>query len=173
MSLESASRYHRQPYLSFLGIGQPARELGFPFYNLPKPLAAVWGNLLTTLIKPGSNFSIPFIKHAKLSKHLSDMEETSMSNGTHTPQTPESNGLSLTEYSANPSPPPGKTTKSTASSQVPEAYLLPDGFPDVSMIMEHKSGTSANLVVVSTSHTHVPSLRCGQGDPLDTCDQPQ
>lgn len=140
MSLESASRYHRQPYLSFLGIGHPARDLGFPFYRLPKPLAVVWGNILTTLIKPGSNFSIPFVKHAKLSKHLSNMEESTMSNGTHTPQTPESNGLSLTEYSANPSPPPGKTAKSTASSQVPEAYLLPDGFPDVSMFTSISRG---------------------------------
>ncbi|KAA6410492.1 MAG: threonine ammonia- biosynthetic [Lasallia pustulata] len=58
------------------------------------------------------------------------MEEPSTPNGIHTPQTPEANGLSLTEYSANPSPPPKKTAKFTASSQVPEAYLLPDGFPD-------------------------------------------
>ena len=91
---------------------------------------------------------------------------------------PESNGLPLTEYSANPSPPPEKLEvkdpfhseqpnshadgstpeellilpsdslftaksgqyaasllpkimKSIASSQVPEAFLLPDGHPDV------------------------------------------
>ena len=43
-----------------------------------------------------------------------------MSNGVH-------NGMPLTEYSANPT-----TEKTAASSSVPEAFLLPDGHPDVS-----------------------------------------
>ncbi|KAI9816051.1 MAG: threonine deaminase [Pycnora praestabilis] len=53
-------------------------------------------------------------------------------NGTHTPQmpqTPQLNGLSLTEYAANPSPPPEKE-KSKAQSSIPEAFLLPNGYPD-------------------------------------------
>ena len=40
-----------------------------------------------------------------------------------------SNGMPLTEYSANPSPSP--TKKTSASSLLPDAFLLPDGHPDV------------------------------------------
>ena len=47
---------------------------------------------------------------------------------THLPQTSTPNGLPLTEYAADPSP---TLQKSPASLQVPEAFLLPDGFPDV------------------------------------------
>lgn len=36
------------------------------------------------------------------------------------------NGMPLTEYSANPT-----SEKTAASSSVPEAFLLPDGHPDV------------------------------------------
>ena len=43
-----------------------------------------------------------------------------MSNGVHT-------GMPLTEYSARPT-----CEKTAASSLVPEAFLLPDGHPDVS-----------------------------------------
>ncbi|MCJ1391020.1 Threonine dehydratase biosynthetic, chloroplastic [Xylographa bjoerkii] len=57
------------------------------------------------------------------------MADGSEPNGSTTPQTPKLNGLSLTEYTANPSPPTGKT-KPKASTQVPEAFLLPDGYPD-------------------------------------------
>lgn len=46
------------------------------------------------------------------------------------PQTPKVNGLSLTEYASNPSP-PSATPKPTVSTQVPEAFLLPNGYPDV------------------------------------------
>ncbi|MCJ1243801.1 hypothetical protein MMC30_000998, partial [Trapelia coarctata] len=45
------------------------------------------------------------------------------------PQTPKVNGLSLTEYASNPSP-PSATPKPRASTQVPEAFLLPNGYPD-------------------------------------------
>jgi len=58
------------------------------------------------------------------------MVETTVVNGTHTPQTPKLNGLSLTEYTANSSPPSEKH-RSTALPRVPEAFLLPNGFPDV------------------------------------------
>ncbi|KAI9879719.1 MAG: threonine deaminase [Pleopsidium flavum] len=57
------------------------------------------------------------------------MLEPTVLNGTHTPQTPKLNGLSLTEYTANPSPPPEKS-RTTALPQVPDAFLLPNGFPD-------------------------------------------
>ncbi|TKA72568.1 Threonine dehydratase, mitochondrial [Cryomyces minteri] len=50
-------------------------------------------------------------------------------NGTQTPQTPKMNSLSLTEYTANPSP-PSSTPKSKTRSLVPEAFILPNGFPD-------------------------------------------
>ncbi len=49
---------------------------------------------------------------------------------TSTPQTPVRTGLALTEYTANPSP-PTQPNKTSISSQVPEAFLLPNGFPDV------------------------------------------
>ena len=51
-----------------------------------------------------------------------------LANGTHVPQTSTPNGMPLTEYAADPSP---TLQKSPASLQVPEAFLLPDGFPDV------------------------------------------
>ncbi|EJT80896.1 threonine dehydratase [Gaeumannomyces tritici R3-111a-1] len=47
----------------------------------------------------------------------------------HTPRTPSLNGLSLTEYSANPSPPSeDKTVRAIRT--VPEEFLLPSGYPD-------------------------------------------
>ncbi|KAI9807875.1 MAG: hypothetical protein M1825_005181 [Sarcosagium campestre] len=50
------------------------------------------------------------------------------SNGRVTPPTALVNGLSLTEYSANPSPP--RPTRSRAQSLVPKDYILPNGSPD-------------------------------------------
>ena len=52
-------------------------------------------------------------------------------NGTYTPCTPRRTGLALTEYTANPSPPPSSPKPKTQSA-VPEAFLLPNGYPDVS-----------------------------------------
>ncbi|KAK5145471.1 threonine deaminase [Oleoguttula sp. CCFEE 6159] len=57
------------------------------------------------------------------------MTDSPTPNGTHTPQTPKMNSLSLTEYTANPSP-PSSTPKSKIRSLVPEAFILPNGFPD-------------------------------------------
>ncbi|MCJ1379878.1 Threonine dehydratase biosynthetic, chloroplastic [Xylographa soralifera] len=57
------------------------------------------------------------------------MADDSEPDGCSTPQTPKTNGLSLTEYTANPSPPSEKT-KFKCSTQVPDAFLLPDGYPD-------------------------------------------
>ncbi|KAI9682056.1 MAG: hypothetical protein M1817_000110 [Caeruleum heppii] len=57
------------------------------------------------------------------------MTEAAVSNGTQPPQTPKLNGLSLTEYSTNPSP-PSRDTGARARALIPESYLLPNGFPD-------------------------------------------
>jgi hypothetical protein len=51
-------------------------------------------------------------------------------NGMGSPRTPKGTGLSLTEYTANPSP-PSEDRKSRAQSAIPEAFLLPNGYPDV------------------------------------------
>ena len=51
-------------------------------------------------------------------------------NGVTTPRTPRETGLSLTEYTANPSP-PSADQKSKAQSAIPRAFLLPNGHPDV------------------------------------------
>ncbi|CAJ2500152.1 Uu.00g030050.m01.CDS01 [Anthostomella pinea] len=64
--------------------------------------------------------------------------DTVMANGTpngvngngHTPRTPSLTGLSLTEYSANPSP-PSEDKQARIRSIVPEHFLLPNGHPDV------------------------------------------
>lgn len=50
--------------------------------------------------------------------------------GVQTPRTPLSSGLSLTEYTANPSP-PSKDAKQKAQQAVPDDFLLPNGYPDV------------------------------------------
>ena len=59
------------------------------------------------------------------------MEEAPTTNGTVTPQTPKHHhSLSLTEYAANPTPPSERTPRSEALSQIPEDFLLPNGYPD-------------------------------------------
>ncbi|KAH9903762.1 threonine dehydratase-like protein [Xylariomycetidae sp. FL2044] len=47
----------------------------------------------------------------------------------HTPRTPSLTGLSLTEYSANPSP-PSEDKQARIKKIVPDEYLLPNGHPD-------------------------------------------
>ena len=56
------------------------------------------------------------------------MDGTKLLNGAHSRKSSKANAMPLTEYAANPIPP---VNKSPVSSQVPEAFLLPDGFPDV------------------------------------------
>ena len=63
--------------------------------------------------------SLLFIFHSSSEKSPL-MAPISLTNGTH-------NDMPLTEYSANPI-----SEKTAASSSVPEAFLLPDGHPDVS-----------------------------------------
>lgn len=50
-------------------------------------------------------------------------------NGLTSPRTPKQTGLALTEYTANPSPP--NESSRDKSSVIPEAFLLPNGYPDV------------------------------------------
>ena len=59
------------------------------------------------------------------------MAPTTITNGVH-------NSMPLTEYSANPT-----SEKTAASSSVPEAFLLPDGHPDVCKVSQR---TLAQLI---------------------------
>lgn len=62
--------------------------------------------------------------------------DTAMANGVgngingHIPRTPSLSGLSLTEYSANPSP-PSERRQDRIKQIVPEEFILPNGHPDV------------------------------------------
>ena len=58
------------------------------------------------------------------------MDDSRITNGTHARKSSKANGMPLTEYAANPTKP---VDLLPASSQVPEAFLLPDGFPDVNI----------------------------------------
>lgn len=63
------------------------------------------------------------------------MAEEVVPNGTSDttrPQTPALNSLSLTEYAANPSPTAGTPAERAAKAGIPESFLLPNGYPDVS-----------------------------------------
>lgn len=57
---------------------------------------------------------------------------TNGTNGDKRPHTPTT-GMSLTEYSANPST-PSEEKRARIKEIVPEEYLLPTGYPDVSFI---------------------------------------
>ena len=59
------------------------------------------------------------------------MAETTLPNGVATPSTPKPSGLSLTEYTANPSPLPTPSDQSIRPGLVPPEFLLPNGHPDV------------------------------------------
>jgi hypothetical protein len=49
-----------------------------------------------------------------------------------TPETPVNHNFALTEYAANPSPSSSRSRAETPKSYgVPEAFLLPNGTPDV------------------------------------------
>ena len=58
------------------------------------------------------------------------MEVEAATNGTVTPQTPIRHALSLTEYASNPTPPSERTRRSEVLSQIPDDYILPNGYPD-------------------------------------------
>lgn len=46
------------------------------------------------------------------------------------PRTPSFQSLSLTEYTANPSP-PSSSPRSKTRGVVPDEFILPNGYPDV------------------------------------------
>lgn len=56
----------------------------------------------------------------------------------YTPQrTPSLTCLSLTEYSANPSP-PSEEKRARMKQIVPDEFLLPNGYPDVWLSLYHR-----------------------------------
>ncbi len=73
----------------------------------------------------------------------SAMASITMANGTSALGSSQSNEMPLTEYTANPSP--TATEKLKASSSVPAAFLLPDGYPDV-RILGFYVGLSSGLL---------------------------
>ena len=94
------------------------------------------------------------------SNNLRDNQQTLISetmpvhtvtNGTHTPETPKPQhaGLAaLTEYSANASPPSSTPREKTRSAGVPDALLLPNGYPDVSAALSVPHGLSSIVALV-------------------------
>jgi threonine dehydratase len=73
-------------------------------------------------------------------------------NGIVSPRTPKNTGLALTEYTANPSP----TSESPRPNNVvPEAFLLPNGYPDyLRLILTSR----VYEVVQETPLTHATNL---------------
>jgi len=67
---------------------------------------------------------------------MADSAVTNGANGTHTPPMPRMSNLSLTEYTANPSPPSSTPKEKTAAAGVPAHFLLPTGYPDVRSYLE-------------------------------------
>lgn len=75
---------------------------------------------------------ISYIRFLELSD-LVMSEDTS--NGVATPVTPKMSGLALTEYTAAPTPPNERSQRVPGVPPnwgIPEAFLLPNGYPDVS-----------------------------------------
>ena len=58
------------------------------------------------------------------------MEDPPVTNGTRTPQTPKHHSLSMTEYASNPTPPSERAPRPAALSEIPEDFILPNGYPD-------------------------------------------
>jgi hypothetical protein len=62
------------------------------------------------------------------------MSEEHITNGTTSPVTPKMSGLALTEYTAAPTPPSERAERITGLPPnwgIPNAFLLPNGYPDV------------------------------------------
>jgi hypothetical protein len=61
-----------------------------------------------------------------------EMADVVVPNGDHMPSTPKKSGLSLTEYTTNPSPKSESSSpKEKIQFAIPDAFILPNGFPDV------------------------------------------
>ena len=73
------------------------------------------------------------------------------------PRTPSFQSLSLTEYTANPSP-PSSTPKNKLKGVVPDEFLLPSGYPDV-ITRRLVQLSLIDPITVSTTHPYLTSLR--------------
>ncbi|KAF2454254.1 tryptophan synthase beta subunit-like PLP-dependent enzyme [Lineolata rhizophorae] len=81
----------------------------------------------------------------------------SLPNGSTEPQTPTIGSLSLTEYTAHPSPPrsASPSPKTKFKSTIPDAFLLPNGYPDyLRLILTSR----VYEVVEETPLTHATNL---------------
>ena len=61
-------------------------------------------------------------------------------NGATTPVTPKTSGLALTEYTAAPTPPSEREQRTPGLPPnwgIPEAFLLPNGYPDVIQVLQY------------------------------------
>ncbi|KAG5298446.1 threonine dehydratase [Histoplasma ohiense] len=67
--------------------------------------------------------------HLDVSPMLYNMAETPLTNGSGSPRTPRLSSLAMTEYSAYPSP-PNERQGLPPDWEIPEAFLLPNGYPD-------------------------------------------
>ena len=87
------------------------------------------------------------------------MADTLTSNGVLMPQTPKKSGFALTEYTVNPSP-SRESPKEKAYHTVPEAFILPNGFPDVrcSFFLFNQELTVSNQYLVPPSHLDLTCL---------------
>jgi len=77
------------------------------------------------------------------------MADVVVPNGVHTPgpQTPKTvhASLALTEYTANPSPGSSTPRDKIRVAGVPQEYLLPTGYPDVSVLRWNDSCNIINF----------------------------
>ncbi|KAF2192357.1 threonine dehydratase-like protein [Zopfia rhizophila CBS 207.26] len=91
---------------------------------------------------------------ADYSRPVTPENATNGTNGLSSPRTPKQTGLALTEYTTNPSP-PSKSPKSKANGVIPEAFLLPNGYPDyLRLILTSR----VYEVVQETPLTHATNL---------------
>lgn len=80
--------------------------------------------------------------------------DTHLTNGLASPRTPKS-GLALTEYTANPSPRDDSSSSKKPHHLIPDAFLLPNGYPDyLRLILTSR----VYEVVQETPLTHATNL---------------
>lgn len=94
------------------------------------------------------------------------MPEETTTNGMATPVTPKMNGLALTEYTATPTPPSEREQRIPGlppSWGVPEAFLLPNGYPDVFQALSFPLNIAIQTnypILVSPVDLDIQGLRC-------------
>jgi hypothetical protein len=76
-------------------------------------------------------------------------------NGESRPQTPMT-GMALTEYSANPSTPSAEK-QARLKEIVPDEYLLPTGYPDVSFILFDMVSTGKLTEMIPSTFVSSPA----------------